>query len=68
MSVARITEIKSSSTQSFEDAVRVGIERANVTLQNVRSAWIQDQEVIIGDDGKIAEYRVAMKVTFILKD
>jgi flavin-binding protein dodecin len=67
MSVARVTEITASSTQSFEDAVRVGIERANKTLQNVKGAWIQEQKIKIAN-GKVAEYRVNMKITFILKD
>jgi flavin-binding protein dodecin len=66
MSVARVTEIKSSSKKSFEDAVRVGIERANKTLENVKGAWIADQEVVV-EKGKVIEYRVLMKVTFILK-
>lgn len=66
MSVARITEIKSSSTQSFDDAIRSGVTRANKTLKNVKSAWIQNQEVLLDNQGKIAEYRVQMKVTFVL--
>jgi len=66
MSVARVTEIKSSSKKSFDDAVRVGIARANKTLENVKGAWIADQEVVV-ESGKITEYRVLMKVTFILK-
>jgi len=68
MSVARVTEIKSSSTKSFDDAIRAGIVRANKTLQNVKSAWIQNQEVHLDDAGNIVEYRVQMKVTFILSD
>ncbi len=68
MSVARVTEIKASSTKSFEDAVQTGVARASKTLKNVRSAWIQNQEAIIGQDGKIAEYRVHLKITFILED
>lgn len=67
MSVARVTEIKASSKKSFDDAVQNGIERAAETLKNVRGAWVQDQEVLVGDDGKITEYRVLMKVTFVLK-
>jgi hypothetical protein len=67
MSVARVTEIKSASKTSFDDALRVGIERASETLQNVKGAWIAEQEVIV-ENGKIAEYRVLMKVTFILKN
>ncbi len=65
MSVARVTEIKASSTESFDDAVRVGIARASETLSNVKGAWIAEQEVIV-NDGQIAEYRVLMKVTFVL--
>lgn len=68
MSVARVTEIKASSTNSFDDAIRVGIARANKTLENVKSAWIENQEILLDDSGKIAEYRVQMKVTFIIKD
>ena len=68
MSVARITEIKASSTKGFEDAIKEGVKRAHKTLQNVKSAWIQDQEVIVDDSGAIVEYRVLMKVTFVLKN
>jgi len=67
MSVARVTEIIAASPKSFEDAVLLGVARANKTLQNVRSAWIEDQKVEIVD-GKITEFRVALKVTFVLKD
>jgi flavin-binding protein dodecin len=62
-----VTEIIAASPKSFEDAVLVGVARANKTLQNVKSAWIEDQKVEIVD-GKITEYRVALKVTFVLKD
>ena len=67
MSVARVTEVISSSKKSFEDAVDEGVKRACKTLKTVTSAWVSDQKVII-DDGKIVEYRVAMKVTFVLDD
>lgn len=67
MSVARVTEIISDSKHSFEDAVVKGIKRANKTLDNVRSAWIKDQQAII-EDGEVVGFRVTMKVTFILKD
>ena len=67
MSVAKVTEITASSEKSFEDAMRTGIDRATKTLDNVTSAWIQDQEVVI-NKGKIVDYKVRMKVTFILKD
>ena len=53
--------------KSFHDAVETGIERANKTLKNVEGAWVKDQSLIL-DKGKIKEYRVVMKVTFILKD
>jgi flavin-binding protein dodecin len=66
-SVARVTEITAASSESFEDAVRVGIERANKTLRNVKGAWIQEQQVVV-DGGKVSEYRVNMKVTFLLDD
>ena len=68
MSVARVTEIKASSTKSFDDAIKAGVARAVKTLTNVRSAWIENQEVLINDKGQITEYRVQMKVTFILED
>jgi flavin-binding protein dodecin len=68
MSVARVTEIKSSSTKSFDDAIQQGIARAQKTLHNVKSAWSEYQEVLIDDLGKISEYRVQMKITFILED
>ncbi|HEX3315486.1 MAG TPA: dodecin family protein [Gemmataceae bacterium] len=67
MAVARVTEIIASSSKSFDDAVDAGIKRANKTLQNVRSAWVKSQKAIV-ENGKISEYRVTLKVTFILKD
>ena len=67
MAVARVTEISSTSTQSFEDAIKQGLERANSTLRNVRSAWIKEQHVRI-DGGSISEYQVNMLVTFVLED
>jgi hypothetical protein len=67
MAVARVTEITASSTKSFDDAVQTGIERANKTLENVKGAWIQQQKVKV-EGGRIVEYRVNMKVTFILKN
>ena len=65
MSVARVSEITSSSKKSFDDAIDVGLKRATKTLKNVTAAWIASQEVVLKDD-KIVEYRVRMKVTFIL--
>ena len=66
MSVARITEITAASKNSFEDAVNVGIARAAETIQGITGAWVEDQKVTV-NNGKIEEYRVNMKVTFILK-
>jgi len=68
MSVARVTEIKASSTKGFDDAIKIGIARAQKTLTHVRGAWIENQEVVIDENGQITEYRVQMKVTFILED
>ena len=68
MSIARVTEIKASSTKSFDDALKAGVARANKTLKNVKSAWIENQEVLVDEKGQISEYRVQMKVTFILED
>jgi flavin-binding protein dodecin len=68
MSIARTTEIKSSSALSFDDAMKKGIARARKTLANVRGAWIENQELLIDEKGKISEYRVQMKITFILEE
>jgi len=67
MSVARVTEIIASSKESFEAAVREGIARATKTIRNVRGAWIQDQKIVLMDD-QIVEYRVTMKVTFVIDE
>lgn len=67
MSVARVTEIISSSKKSFEDAIAKGIDRAAKTLKNVEGAWVKEQKIIV-KNGKISEYRVDLKVTFILLD
>ncbi len=68
MAISRTTEIKSSSSLSFDDAMKKGIARARKTLTNVKGAWIENQEVLINEKGNITEYRVQMKVTFILED
>ena len=67
MSIAKVTEVTASSTVSFEDALKQGISRANKTLNNVEGAWIQEQKVVVRN-GEVAEYRVKMKVTFVLED
>ena len=66
MSVARVTELSATSTQSFEDAVRQGIERATRTLRGVTAAWIKDQRVQL-ENGKITEYQVNLVITFVLE-
>jgi dodecin len=66
-SVGRVTEITSRSEKSFEDAIRVGIERANKTLRGVKGAWVKEQQVEV-EDGRIVGYRVNMLVTFVLDD
>ena len=67
MSVARITEISSSSDTSVEDAIQQGVARASSTLRNVRSAWVKEQEVQI-ENGQITRYKVVMKITFVLDE
>ncbi len=65
--VGKVVEITAASASSFEDAIAMGIARASKTLTNIQGAWVQDQKVIV-KDGKIAEYRVDLKVTFILEE
>ena len=67
MSVAKILEILASSPDSFEAAIQSGVERASKTLDDVKGAWVKDQQVVV-ENGKITEYRVALKVTFVLHD
>ena len=64
-SVARITQISARSEQGFDDAVRVGIDRANSTLRNVTGAWVKDQKVKV-TNGQITEFQVILEITFIL--
>ena len=68
MSVARVTEIIASSRESFDDATRQGLKRASKTLKNVRGAWVDGQKVSCDSDGHITEYRVTLKVTFVLDE
>jgi dodecin len=68
MSVAKVTEIIADSPKSFEDAVASGIKRANKTLKNIRGAWVRDHEVVVDEKGNITQFRVKMKVTFVLTD
>ncbi|HQW08145.1 MAG TPA: dodecin family protein [Steroidobacteraceae bacterium] len=66
MSVAKVSEIISSSTKSFDDAITSGVKRATKTLKGIQSAWVADQEVLVKND-KVVEYRVRLKLTFVLK-
>ena len=65
MSVARVTEISSTSNESFEDAIQQGVDRAAETLHGMRGAWVKEQEVEL-DGGKISAYKVILKITFVL--
>ncbi len=67
MAVARVTELSSTSPESFDDAIRQGVARATRTLRNVTSAWVKEQRVEI-QDNQIVEYQVNMLVTFVLDD
>lgn len=66
MSVAKVVEISSESTESFEDAIKKGVERAEKSLKNVKGAWIAEQKVTV-EDGNIIKYRVYMRVSFVLE-
>ena len=68
MSVAKVSEIIASSPNSFDDALKVGLARARKTLKNVKSAWIEGQQVNLDDNGQIMEYRVQLKITFVLEE
>jgi flavin-binding protein dodecin len=67
MSVAKILEISARSEQSFEDAIRQGIARANATIKHVEGAWVEDQKVVV-HEGEVKAFEVIMKVTFRLED
>lgn len=67
MSVGRTTEITAASDKGFEDAIKKGIKRFNETIDNVEGAWIKEQKVVV-KNGDVLEYRVTMKVTFVLRD
>jgi dodecin len=67
MAIARVTEISSTSTESFDDAIKQGVARATKTLRNVKSAWVKEQRVDL-ENGEINEYQVNMMVTFVLDE
>lgn len=66
MSIAKTIEISASSQTSFDDAIKTGVAKAAESLENITSAWVMDQEVVISQ-GKVNEYRVRLKLTFVLK-
>ena len=68
MPVAKVSEIIASSTKSFDDAINIGIVRAQKTLKNLKSAWIENQQVKLDGKGQILEYRVQLKITFLLEE
>ncbi len=68
MSVAKVTEIIASSPESFDDAIKVGVARAQKTLKNLKSAWVQNQQIKLDDKDEIREYRVQLKITFVLEE
>ena len=68
MSVAKVTEIIASSPKSFDDAIMIGVTRAHKTLKNLKSAWVKNQQIILNDEGQIREYRIQLKITFVIED
>jgi hypothetical protein len=68
MSVAKVIEITSSSSKGFEDAIEQGIAKASKTIDGIKGAWVSEQKIRIGDDGKINEFRVYLRLTFVLED
>ncbi|MDX1431101.1 MAG: dodecin family protein [Gammaproteobacteria bacterium] len=67
MSVAKVTEITAASPKSFEDAIQSGLERASKTIHGIQSAWVNEQRVVVKDN-KVDEFRVNMRLTFVLDD
>lgn len=67
MSIARVTNVIAGSEKSFEDAIQQGVARATKTLKNVKGAWVENQKVVI-EDNKVVEFRVNMRVSFVLED
>ena len=65
MSVAKVIELTAVSPTSFDDAVRLGIEKSGESLRNIRGAWVSEQKVDV-EGGKITAYRVTLRVTFVL--
>lgn len=66
MSIAKVIEISSESSESFDAAIKSGIEKASTTVDNIESAWVKDQ-IVLAKNGQVRGYRVHMNVTFLLK-
>ena len=66
MSVAKVIELTSSSSESFDDAIRVGIEKSGESLRNIRGAWVSEQKVEV-ENGAISAYRVTLRITFVVE-
>lgn len=66
MSIAKVIEISAESPKSFEDAIQDGIQRASESVENIKGAWVNEQQVVV-DDGKVVNYRVDLKVTFVVQ-
>jgi flavin-binding protein dodecin len=66
MTIAKVIEISSSSTKGIEDAVRDGLKRAAKTINNIKGAWVNDIKVTTDDSGKVTEWRVNMRINFVL--
>ena len=67
MSVAKIIELNSASSKSMEDAVQVGLSKCSESVKNIKGAWVNEIKVVTGDDGKIKEWRVNLRVTFVVQ-
>jgi flavin-binding protein dodecin len=68
MTVAKVSEIIVSSPTSFDDAIKQGVARSHKTLRNLKSAWVQSQQVELDGKGNITEYRVQLRITFLIDD
>jgi flavin-binding protein dodecin len=66
MSVAKVIEVTATSTESFDAAVKAGIEKSGETVRNIKGAWVSEQKVDV-EDGKIVAYRVTMRISFVLE-
>ncbi len=66
MSVAKVIELSSSSSKSMEDAVTSGLKKCAETVKNMKGAWINEIKVVTSADGSVTEWRINMRVNFIV--